>query len=276
MIDCSICLGPALVPVRFRCFHCRSQKGKPSCHDLRRACLTCARTYLGLNLPRAERLEHRKCLICPAVCYPQTIRDAEEAYEKDYLLMSLDKKTDYPCSHKNKGCTFVGDQNQISQHLSKECNHRFTSCKCGSFYPIMDAEKHQRNCPYYEECKTCRRFIGSDVFVDHLHTVHDMIRCPHVECPDVIRTAEREAHLQSCRFRTVQCTVCELPLRFLYLGKHLMDHVQRSNKDIAYAMQMLEKSEAQLHASAHALKHHHESCSKLCMSITTSSSSSSS
>lgn len=170
-IICLICHEPVRVPVQLTCFPCRQEP--PSCHDICRVCLLCARLYLGLDKPHALRSSRVKCLTCDAVACPP-ILDTGTSYRKDYLLMSRDRM-DYPCPYP---CGFRGSQMDLDRHL-QDCPYRIVQCpasggdgRCNMTYRACEERKHWSECYFYVFCRVCGDYVDKDGYFYHMHRHH--------------------------------------------------------------------------------------------------------
>lgn len=174
-VECSICKDHVRVPVRFRCFPCSNkQNGTSSCNSVLRVCMTCARDYLQLNEPRNNRDRWKKCLVCDCETTPVTL-NAQMAYEKDFLLMSLDPRKDLDCPYDD--CDFQGGQNELDRHLRDDCHHRLKYCHdCRRFYVFQNYEKHMIFCKGWQICGLCEMAVRNRNLTKHLRERHKAIR----------------------------------------------------------------------------------------------------
>ena len=258
---CYICHNDVRVPVFFesKCFPCPKNRGKRSCHSTLRTCVVCARTFLDLNKPRAERKEWVKCLLCPTVCYPQKLR-GDDAYTKDFSYMSLDKRADYPCFHEDRGCAFKGSQNELDRHLQEACDYRFTVCRCGCFHRIVDGPAHSAVCPFFTVCKVCQVCVLNEQYDDHLRSVHDLMACRHIGCDMLTPSADLERHMVSqCEYRSVFCLQCQGYQRRCDFQAHLQQHVEQNQKRLTELMETMNAVKLELNRSLQ----HWETCMSL-------------
>lgn len=223
-INCLICHEPVRIPVRFICFDCPPSPAKQTCNDTIRVCLTCARAYLELDKPKNERIPQRKCLICPTTTEPRLL-NADSAYAKDFLLMSMDSKK-YPCVHSTDGCGFTGTQNDLDRHLRSECPYRILFCRgknCKKIILAKDKETHRRyDCAGYRLCGMCDEVFRVQQFQDHLRTAHQYKDCQF--CSNCEHPSKLQEHEQQCPQRYGVCRFCHHPIRFMDYPAHLEQH----------------------------------------------------
>lgn len=211
-IECKICFEPCVIPVSFTCFPCsQSEMGMPSCNSMTRVCLSCARRYLELDRPRRQRSDEKRCLFCRAVVNPRRL-NALKSYTKDFLIMSMDPRTDYPCVH--PGCPFTGTQMELDHHVREDCPLRDCTCSgCHAYIRFCDRDDHIRSgCPGYKKCRYCEErilIVPRSSMDDHLVAHHQMERCSschmlvHTEYPGM------QAHRsQYCPARILNCNLC--------------------------------------------------------------------
>lgn len=214
-ITCPICLDPARVPVRFTCFPCVRDMSRPSCNSITRVCLMCAREYLQLNQPRHERDATRKCLICNATCSPSML-NATSAYEKDYLIMSLDTIQRFSCSK----CPFEGTHHELDHHYCTTCPERYEHCRtCRRSFQASD-QGHKMRCPEYIECSECREYIHIGIMYDHYLVDHQMEYCAY--CTDWYKVETN--HPVHCPKRFVECLECHKFVRYCNRQNHIRNH----------------------------------------------------
>jgi hypothetical protein len=233
-IECGICLHMVRVPVQLICFPCHRQaKGKPGCNAARRVCVTCARDFLQLNRPKNQRDYEKKCLVCPVKINPRYLGPADSVYTKDYMLMSLDKKTDYTCFHEDKGCLFQGTQNELDRHLQQDCMFRMTSCICGKFFRLHEEPIHRQTCQYFKQCPKCNEFFNIEKFSQHMFERHDLVKCAHVECEHWCSTENQIQHMEKeCKYRSIACKHCKILIRVFCLPEHVASHIQHHQKEM--------------------------------------------
>jgi len=254
-LQCVLCLEDVRVPVFFKpqCFPCPSPRGKPGCHSTRRVCLWCAREFLGLNKRFDQRKRTLKCLYCPTMGKPQKIRNADEAYQKDYSYMSLDTRKDYPCFHSTKGCTFQGSQNDLNRHVMSECLYRTTSCRCKAFFLAMDAEQHQQECLLYRKCPLCTTHVFCEEYHDHLLQEHQRKPCRHVGCDQLLPEDQWELHMaRDCPFRSVRCTLCGDLQRVCDYQDHLSRHIVETQQKMVELVHQMKETQQLLQSSSNA------------------------
>jgi hypothetical protein len=238
-VECSICLQQLRVPVKIKAFNCPRTRGKPSCNDLKRLCLCCARKYLYLNIPVRSRPTSAKCLFCPTTCDPRDL-NADLAYEKDYMLMSLMTRKDYPCFHSELGCSFTGGQHEVDHHITNVCEYRTTRCQCGTFHTVINTPDHYQNCRYYRQCPCCKDWKHVDVIFRHIETDHHSKFCMYCHKIHPLRTIA--AHQQTCTMRPVSCEICHNHVMYSRMGEHLMSHVSTASQEMKNCMQQLKNA----------------------------------
>ena len=254
-IQCLICHDDVRVPVFFTCFPCPRVRGKPGCHSTRRVCLLCARAYLDLNKPISQRRACVKCILCSTKAYPKKIHKAEDAYEKDFMYMSIDKRADYECFHANQGCRFQGTQNELDRHIQTQCVYRMTSCRCGVLYRVVDGPSHFVACPYFTPCPLCEQTVSNGVFDEHLLSEHHKVICRHVGCTDLLDPAYKEAHENAeCRYRGIVCDCCSELKRVCDMPDHLSFHVREDQENLGNLVKAMEKARFSLDASLNAFQ----------------------
>lgn len=246
MMDCLICHNSVRIPVRFMCFKCQGDGiGRPVCNSVIRVCLFCAREYLQLNRRRHEREQQKKCLTCSATVHLPSLY-ASKAYEKDFLLMSLDKKSDYACPHAEQGCLFTGCQNDLDRHIMTSCSFREKKCKfCPSFYAANREEAHKMICPNHELCSQCVTYIPTIEKEEHDLVVHQTRKC--LFCEENVPTVDYVAHSTSvCPRRPDCCPFCSLWVMHCTMEDHLDQHVtdtlseiQRRTQDLSRYMRYI-------------------------------------
>jgi len=253
-ILCPICMDRPLLPVKLRSnlFRCKRHPGKPSCHDVTRLCLFCARKYLHMDKPMEERPETIKCLTCPKQVDPRRIRRPDFAYERDWMLMAMDTQKDHKCFYSPDGCSFVGDQSQLLRHIQTQCSYRLTGCKCGKIYPLHRMREHVHNCSLYRRCYFCNEteevFIQIDQVVHHVENVHHMKYCFNNGCTLTVPIHEYKNHCeQQCIFRIVQCAICDQSFMFHSLKTHMYDHLQNYNLDLQNKITEMRSIELDIH-----------------------------
>lgn len=201
MLDCAICKDLVSVPVRLKCFPCDTRRNGPTCNSVIRVCLSCARGYLQLNTPREERDLWRKCLVCSSFTAPPLL-NAKSAYEKDYLVMSMDKRTDIECPH--EGCSFTGNQNELDRHLGTECTFRVAYCQdCREFYRCDKWETHCKTCRGWRECILCKKKLRRRDLRQHQqhdHNLNTSGRSGCSWCKKVLASAATTSFLMSAIF----------------------------------------------------------------------------
>lgn len=224
-IVCLICHEAVRVPVRFTCFRCPHPPGKQACNDMIRVCLICARQYLELNKAKNQRAYSRKCLMCPAEVHPSHL-NAERAYAKDFLLMSMDTRN-YPCFHLDKGCEFNGTQQDLDRHIQGGCDYRMMACPeldCPGVFYAKDLDQHRRtSCYRYIKCELCADAIHMDHVLKHMLDAHNMRPCQY--CRKFNDLATIEGHKEACPDRKKPCIICHLEVRQGSYKQHLHDHV---------------------------------------------------
>lgn len=172
-MECAICKEYVRVPVRFKCFPCDRNVYEPTCNSVLRVCMHCAREYLQLNQPRHKRAPWKRCLLCHEQTSPALL-NAKTAYEKDYLLMSLDKRTDIPCPYDD--CIFQGNQNELDRHMRMECPYRITFCNnCRLFYVSEQWTSHRDVCKGWQSCGICKEFLPRRELAEHQWSVHRIV-----------------------------------------------------------------------------------------------------
>lgn len=218
IIECFICLQPVCVPVKITAFSCQERLGKPSCHDIQRACLLCVRGYLQLDKPHAERSDRIKCPFCPSQSNPRCL-NAKKAYKKDYLLMSLLTENVF-CPNQTYGCAFYDTQTNMDKHLQTECVFRYTRCSCGKYIVVNNVNDHSRVCTDCRKCRVCKKYIHVQELESHFESVHHIKRCPF--CHLTIALSAFQQHEHTCTERPVQCTYCNL----YFYNKNFKDHMR--------------------------------------------------
>lgn len=170
-IICLICHERVRIPVQITCFPCHQEP--PSCHDISRVCMLCARRYLQLDKPNVLRSPRVRCLTCDAVTSPPSL-NSSTCYRKDYLLMSLDTET-YSCPN----CNYHGSQTELDRHVEHMCDYRIVRCpasggdgRCGVSYRACDERTHMSECYFYVFCWECVDYIHKDAYFFHMHTHH--------------------------------------------------------------------------------------------------------
>lgn len=224
-IICLICHEAVRVPVRFVCFPCPHTHGGQACNDMIRVCLVCARSYLELNKRRQERVHSRKCLMCRTEVNPNYL-NAESAYAKDFLLMSMDTNV-YPCYHSDKGCEFTGCQQELDRHMQQACGFRTMYCperNCRGVFLAKDLEEHQRTgCANYGTCRICSEVVHKNQIISHMMSAHQLEPCR--SCGVFQPTADMAAHYETCPERKIQCPNCHTDIRRREYHNHLHAHV---------------------------------------------------
>lgn len=228
-IQCYICHENVRIPVRFICFHCKQVPNQPSCNSMTRVCLSCAREYLQLNKRRSERITTRKCLTCPARVRCADLC-ASNAYEKDYILMKYDERTDYKCFHEHDGCTFKGTQNQLNYH-TQNCPYRIISCRlCKMYFPANTEQDHNRSCQQRRQCSQCGDFIAYTEMISHYDVVHQFKPCHY--CNHFIHTDQYNDHHKICPYVPHECIYCKDLVQKCQMTQHLYFHIIARQHDI--------------------------------------------
>lgn len=225
MITCAICFEAVRIPVKLICFHCAAEHGKPKCNSIQRLCITCAREFLELNKPRNERRYAVKCLTCPAICYPSQL-NAASAYEKDFLLMSIDERDDYECIHGS--CGFRGTQMDLNRHLMEECPRRHVFCLACRKSFRDDDQEHKSRCELYTGCFFCRGFVKKDMLEAHLHESHLIKTCKHCKKHVPLHSE----HEETCTERKVSCPHCFGIMKMVEFEEHKMQEIDWKRMDI--------------------------------------------
>jgi phage FluMu protein Com len=195
--------------------------------------MMCARDYLQLNKPASERVFSRKCLMCPTTVNPMVLRGADRCYAKDFMLMSIDPRTDYACFHSEKGCGFTGSQNDLDRHMQNECPYRMTSCLCGRMYRANEKQQHFASCSHYSSCRVCGEYIAFNVLHEHLEKKHAKVLCRHIGCNKLLALDALEAHMKErCPHRSMACPRCSAMSTAFEYPNHVMGHVQDDKKHI--------------------------------------------
>lgn len=223
MIDCLICHESVKIPVRFRCFSCCGGSDKETdCYSIVRVCMHCADGYLELHTVQSKRARTRKCLLCDAVAHPRNIRAATEAYEKDFLIMSLDPRP-HACP---RGCSFVGIQCDLNRHMNEKCPLRMIQCPlqgCG-WYQWGEEAAHRYDCVAYTPCTMCTSAVPKDEFEEHLKTNHQIVKCRY--CTNMFKEDNVAQHGEICIHRPIDCPVCESRMQICIMDAHLMNHIR--------------------------------------------------
>lgn len=222
-LECYICQENVRIPVRFLCFDCPRNNHQPTCNSMTRVCIQCAREYLQLNKPIAKRTAKRKCLLCPATISCQNITP-QQAYEKDYLLMRLDTKPDYPCFHED--CRFTGTQMELDHHLQHDCLFRNVCCPhCKKHHPLHRTDDHKKRCSGFTTCVFCSERTPTSLMRDHVLETHQKTFC--TDCKTFIQTETMQDHPKKCPFHRRQCPYCRNKLfasgYYSHVSKHLED-----------------------------------------------------
>lgn len=216
-IQCFICLQPVCVPIKIIAFPCIEQIGKPTCHDIQRACLCCARTFLELNKPQALRSNTKKCPFCPALCNPMLL-NAWKAYRKDYLLMSIFNEK-INCPYKVEGCPYQDFHMGIDKHLQSQCGFRYTKCSCGEFIKINLLSSHSKTCKDYSICNFCNESIHYDFMYSHIENKHYQKKCMY--CQTFFTLSEINVHVHECPLKPIECQYCHL----FFFQKNYKNHI---------------------------------------------------
>lgn len=249
-VQCCLCLDEVRVPVKIKAFRCPKAPGKPSCHDVNRVCLICARNYLHLNtFPAISRPDAKKCLFCPTTIDLRYL-NAQKAYEKDFMLMSLMPRKDYPCFHSELGCVFTGSQNELDRHMQSECKYRMTKCECGVFHKVIDGPQHYQQCQFYEKCSFCLEWINTSDIDAHL-TNHKAARCCY--CVKIFPDAVLVGHKERCPDKPMNCELCHKFIFKKQMGDHLMSHVNKGSQEVQSFVRQLANANDFLKAAIHAL-----------------------
>lgn len=232
--ECLLCQSDLRIPAQIICFPCsRSVNGEPGCNAAKRYCVPCIRKYLELNTPKENRSLSKKCLFCPSKVNPRLLGTFDQVYSKDYFTMSQDTRIDYTCFHDDKGCAFKGSQNELDRHLKRDCIYRTSSCKCKKFYIAQYEAEHRQDCPYFKECPKCKQMISIDMLSAHLFEEHDLVKCAHTECNDLLATNKQCDHMEKqCKFRMVVCKHCKKCTRATDLASHVLDHIRGEQRNI--------------------------------------------
>ena len=225
MTECCICQGHVRVPVRFTCFDCCTRMDPPNCHSVMRVCLYCAQEYLELNKQPHLRPVVKKCLTCPCFAYPRQL-SFTNAFEKDFLLMSMDTRTDIQCQ-----CGFIGNQNELDRHSGKDCSFRLV------LQPVcITMTKHEGR------CKICTMYVTN--MEDHLLYQHKYIRCPF--CKIMVQESYFTIHYNECPENRIPCNTCKHAIPANRMKKHLQDHMQTALDNITEYSRLLTVAKDQL------------------------------
>lgn len=225
------------MPVQFsrQCFACPSSKenGGRCCQDMIRVCLMCARRYLELNVPRMQRDVSRKCLMCDTRAELSTLND-EVAYHKDFLLMSLDTRADYPCFWSEDGCGFLGNQTQLERHIREDCDFRSIRCpgrsRMGACRKNCVAHKLAEhilmNCEFHADCPICKDRISINSLETHLEVAHDAIECVHCKMT-ILPKSDLNHHMEKmCPNKPLDCSICgDHGISRVVFGEHIHHHI---------------------------------------------------
>lgn len=216
-ITCLICHEGVRVPVRLF-FPCQKTSEQMTCNSVQRYCLKCAQNYLELNKPIYERSPSVKCLLCPARLYPQQL--TEQAYEKDFLLMQLDTRTNIQCPY--EPCTFTGTHYDVNTHVSSQCPYREKKCTlCQSVFMAREETDHEQVCIGRVMCEFCDMNVPFMDFTKHLQEEHNIIKCK--ECMMTFFQDETDDH--QCPMRFVRCLYCIQQCRAMNYKSHILTHI---------------------------------------------------
>lgn len=241
-IECFICLQPVCVPVRIIAFRCAVQISKPGCHDIQRACLSCARNFLQLNMNYTKRTDEIRCPFCPVKCNPRFL-NAIKSYKKDYLMMSiLTNKT--ICPNNVDGCSFEDTQSEMDKHLQSECPFRYQKCSCGEYIKTVDIPDHAASCTECEKCTICERYFQKRGILDHLERAHKVRPCPY--CQQGISIGCSDQHQQICSERPVHCEYCNLYFYNKDFKIHLREEYEKQQKIIREGLDKLRSEHIRL------------------------------
>lgn len=186
-------------------------------------------------MPPRQRSRNKKCLMCPAMTNPRDLSD-RNAYEKDFLCMSMDPREDLACPHE---CGFTASQNGLDEHLRSLCPRRTVSCAlCHATHRAE--EDHARVCPYMKACPECEIFVSKTEMDHHLMAVHEYVECEH--CPSLFSRAIAEKHVPVCPFRKMPCPECAQRVVVDTMRSHLMKHLARLEVRVAEAAEVLRKA----------------------------------
>lgn len=233
-VECPICLEKVRLPVRLRCFPCSQDTIKRHCFSIVRFCLLCARRFLELHKPILERSRVLKCLYCTSTCDLTTI-DITKAYERDYLLFSIDIQTLHRCPW----CPFQGTQEKLDDHIRKECPETETYCfSCKQFFKEYDIE-HKIKCPLYIYCRICEDYVKETYESVHMKNVHQKVYCGccHTWNDRV------EDHSIRCPNRSVKCTFCKKSIFFSCRQQHWTMHMKEQHERVFRLKEMQKKEE---------------------------------
>lgn len=253
--QCDLCQEEVVIPVKILAFTgCRQEPGGPTCNSVKRYCLVCVRNFLFLNqFPPESRPNTVKCPICrTSKCNPRVL-NAKTAYDKDYMLMSLMTRQDYPCPRTDQGCEFKGSQNDVDRHLKDSCQFRITKCDCSAMIRPCDIPEHMKQCPLYTPCEVCQELHPRIKMGSHLHDVHNKVKC--ARCFQLVDNDKTDHHAQEiCPERCVTCEVCLDDIPHKTMRDHLMYHTAKASQDIQTLVQQLQASNDYLRVSAQAVE----------------------
>lgn len=222
-ITCTICLEPPVIPVRLKCFPCgASKQGERSCDSITRVCLTCAVGFLQLQEPPEKRAINKKCLTCAKSCRPSTLMNMNMAFEKDFLLMSLDGEHRFKCPGWEV-CNFEGNHNEVERHFSSHCARGFEYCRHCRHYIFRGDGDHKKSCPLFVRCRVCDIHLSVDDTHSHYRDTHGKEFCPScVAWYDLTHN-----HRLHCPLRPVECRECHQKIPHLKRREHWEEHIKK-------------------------------------------------
>lgn len=143
--------------------------------------------------------------------------------------MSYDDKTDYHCFY--EGCGYRGTQNQLDNHIQKECDFRVISCRyCHMYYRAMEEEDHVISCLQRFGCEYCEKRVAFCEKRHHYSMEHAVRECRY--CTKWIEIDKLNQHYETCPERPRECIYCKKEVSTHQMHDHLLIHIELMQKII--------------------------------------------
>ena len=235
---CKICFLPGKDPYMSEC--CGHLFCKSCLNNVRRAAAMCPATSKA----------------CPLCCNKEFKTFRNKADDRDIRELHI------YCTNKEKGCEWMGELNDINNHLrnSKGCQFEELKCsnECGKMIERQDLTSHvETECPRrMVKCLYCHD-TGEHQFIEGQHKEE----CPKLPlpCPNnckinsvpcLIRREHMEAHREECPLEMIQCEYHNVGCKERIRRK---DQQKHENEEMRKHLMMTKHSLNELNDTQHQL-----------------------